>query len=107
MIVYSSAIWRSLTSRLPKRLLYYLCFIAAPLYFVYRIPLIGHVGRAVFVIPMIPDWRWRVLDTFDWYSPRYQSKHTHWEVFRWFEEEGMTDVKVLPGEITMLGRKPV
>jgi len=105
IIVYSSAIWRIVTTHLPKRLLYYLCFIAVPLYFIYRIPLIGHVGRAVFVIPMIPDWRWRVLDTFDWYSPRYQSKHTHWEVFRWFEEEGMTDVKVLPREITMVGTK--
>jgi len=105
-IVYSSAIWRSITTRLPKQLLYYLCFISVPLYFLYRIPLIGHICRAVFVIPMIPSWRWRVLDTFDWYSPRYQSKHTHWEVFRWFEDEGMTDIKVLPGEITMLGRKP-
>ena len=104
-IVYSSAIWRSLTTRMPMRLLYYLCFIAVPLYFVYRIPLIGHIGRAVFVIPMIPNWRWRVLDTFDWYSPRYQSKHTHWEVFHWFEDEGLTDVKVLPGEVTMIGRK--
>lgn len=104
-IVFSSAMWRILTTRLPKRLLYYLSFIAVPLYFVYRIPLIGHIGRAIFVIPMIPNWRWRVLDTFDWYSPKFQSKHTHWELFHWFENEGFTDMKVLPGEVTMLGKK--
>ena len=101
-IVYSSAIWRCLTTRLPKRLLYYLCFVAVPLYFLYRIPLIGHISRAIFVIPMIPNWRWRLLDTFDWYSPKYQSKHTHWEVFRWFEEEGFkavdTAAKYLSGQ---------
>ncbi len=34
-------------------------------------------------------------------SPRYQSKHTHSEVFRWFENEGFTDVKVLHEDITM------
>ena len=104
-IVYSSAVWRALTTRLPKRLLYWLSHVAVPLYWLYRIPVVGHVGRAVFVIPMLPHWRWRVLDTFDWYSPRYQSKHTHWEVFRWFESEGFGDVKVLPEEITMLGTK--
>ena len=26
-----------------------------------------------------------MLDTLDWYSPKYQSKHTYEEVFRWFE----------------------
>ena len=27
-----------------------------------------------------PDPKWRWLDTFDWYSPRYQWKHTDAEV---------------------------
>jgi SAM-dependent methyltransferase len=105
-IVYSSAVWRALTTRLPKRLLYAACFAAVPLYWLYRVPVVGHVGRALFVIPMIPAWRWRVLDTFDWYSPRYQSKHTHWEVFRWYDECGLGDVRVLPEEVTMIGTRP-
>jgi len=104
-IVYSSEAWRSITTRLPKKLLYCLSFVSVPLYFIYRIPVIGHICRGIFVIPMLPDWRWRVLDTYDWYSARYQSKHTHWEVFRWFEDEGLTDIKVNPGEVTMLGTK--
>ncbi|MDD4910428.1 MAG: methyltransferase domain-containing protein [Candidatus Omnitrophica bacterium] len=104
-IVYSSAFWRFFTTRLPKRILYYLSFIAVPLYYLYRIPVLGSICKMLFVIPMWKDWRWRVLDTFDWYSPKYQSKHTHWEVFRWFEESGFGKIKILENEITMMGTK--
>jgi ubiquinone/menaquinone biosynthesis C-methylase UbiE/uncharacterized protein YbaR (Trm112 family) len=106
-IVYSSNFWRLITTRIPKPILYCFCFISIPLYFLYRIPLIGRIGKMMFVIPMIPDWRWRVLDTFDWYSARYQSKHTHWEVFKWFEEENLRDIKIFENEVTMLGRKGI
>ena len=104
-IVYSSAFWRAFTTRMPKRLLYAFCHISVPLYFLYKIPLIGHIGRMLFVIPMIPHWKWRVLDTFDWYSPKYQSKHTHAEVFKWFKNAGLSDISVFEDEITMMGRK--
>jgi SAM-dependent methyltransferase len=104
-IVLSSKFWRFFTTRLPKRLLYYFSFISVPLYYIYKIPVIGSIGKALFVIPLWPDWRWRVLDTFDWYSPKYQSKHTHWEVFRWFEESGLRDIKIYPGEIALSGTK--
>lgn len=104
-IVYTSAFWRFFTTKLPKRLLYYLSFISLPLYYLYKIPILGSICKMLFVIPMWKDWRWRVLDTFDWYSPRYQSKHTHWEVFRWFEESGFREIKVFENEITMSGTK--
>ena len=48
-----------------------------------------------------------VLDTFDWYSPKYQSKHTYPEVFSWFEEAGLERIRVLPHPVGMSGRKPV
>jgi len=104
-IVYSSKFWRSITTRLPKRLLYYFSFVSVVLYFLYKLPIIGHLGRAIFVIPMWPDWRWRVLDTFDWYSPKYQSKHTHWQVYSWFRECGLDDIAIHPGEVTISGVK--
>ncbi len=104
-VVYSSNLWRKITTFLPKKLLYCISFISIPLYFIYKIPIIGNIGKMVFVIPMWPDWRWRVLDTFDWYSPMYQSKHTHWEVFKWFEEEKLSNIKVMEGEVTILGAK--
>ena len=104
-IVYSSAFWRMLTTRIPKRLLYYLSYVSIPLYFIYKIPVVGAIGKMIFVIPMWDNWKWRVLDTFDWYSPKYQSKHTHWEVFNWFEENGLKDIRIFPGEVTMSGTR--
>jgi SAM-dependent methyltransferase len=100
-IIYTSALWRLFTTRIPKRLLYLLCYISVPLYFMYKIPIICHIGRMLFVIPMIPHWKWRVLDTFDWYSPKYQSKHTHWEVYKWFKDNGLKDIAIYPNEVTM------
>ena len=104
-IVYSSAFWRTMTTRLPRPLLHAFCFISVPLYYVYRLPLVGHLGKACFVISMEPNWRWRWLDTFDWYSAAYQSKHTHAEAFRWFEVAGFSNIKIFDGEVTMLGSK--
>jgi SAM-dependent methyltransferase len=104
-IVYSSAFWRSITTRLPKRLLYYFSHISVVLYFLYKLPVIGQLGRAIFVIPMWPNWRWRVLDTFDWYSPKYQSKHTHWEVYNWFRECGLSNIAIHPHEVTLSATK--
>ena len=104
-INYMSDFWRFFTTRLPKRLLYFLSLISVPLYYFYRIPLIGNIAKMFFVIPMWPDWRWRVLDTFDWYSPKYQSKHTHWEVYRWFKDNSFSDIHIAEGEVTMMGTK--
>lgn len=100
-----SGVWRMFTTRMPKRLLYLLSFIAIPLYYVYRIPLIGSLLKGLFVISMEPNPRVRALDTFDWYSPKYQSKHTHAEVARWFTEAGLQIVAVPPAEISVVGVK--
>lgn len=43
--------------------------------------------------------------TFDWYSPKFQSKHTHAEVFHWFKEAGLSDIAIFEGEISMSGTK--
>jgi SAM-dependent methyltransferase len=75
------------------------------------VPLVGRPlsGFLRHVIPVNrnPNPRWRVLDTFDWYSPKYQSKHTYEEVFRWFESCGLEDLHVLEVPISVKGRKPV
>lgn len=104
-IVYSSAFWRFFTTRMPRRMLYALSFVSVPLYYLYKIPVLGSLGKMIFVIPMWKDWRWRVLDTFDWYSPKYQSKHTHWEVFKWFCENGFKDIRIFEDEVTMMAKK--
>lgn len=67
-------------------------------------PLSGIV-RHLFPVNRNPNRQWRVLDTFDWYSPQYQSKHTYEEVFRWFESCGMQDLHVVDEPISVRGRK--
>ena len=100
----SSSIERAFTTRLPSRWLYALCRVAIPLYYVYRIPIFFPL-RLVTKIAMDPDPEWRVLDTFDWYSPRYQWKHTYPEVRAWFEQAGLEEVALLPRPVAVRGRK--
>jgi SAM-dependent methyltransferase len=42
------------------------------------------------------DPSWRILDTFDWFSPHYQWKHDEVEVKRWFSELGFESVERMP-----------
>ncbi len=105
--VLATQFWRTFTTRLPRRLLYALAHAAIPLYYVYRIPGLYHVGCAALPICMHRSWRWRVLDTFDLYSPIYQSYHTHYEVFRWFEEAGLERIRVREPGISLIGQRPV
>jgi SAM-dependent methyltransferase len=42
------------------------------------------------------DPSWRILDTFDWFSPYYQWKHDEAEVKRWFSELGLEEVERMP-----------
>jgi SAM-dependent methyltransferase len=109
-----SDLYRKVTRRMPPRLLYGLCYGAIPLYGVHRIlrkiPLVGKPvsGAVRYLIPMSfnEDPQWRVLDTFDWYSPWYQSKHTYEEVFRWFETSSLEDLHVAGVPVSVRGCKP-
>jgi len=101
---FSDAI-RLVTTRLPLRVMWVLSSVAVPLYWLYRIPFVGRLLSVTLPISMEPKWRWRWLDTFDWYSPAYQSKYLYPEVFRWFTENGLTVVDILDGPIRMSGVK--
>ena len=110
-----SDVYRKVTRRLPPRLLHKLCYGVIPLYGVHqvlrKVPVAGRFasGALAYAIPMAfhKDPQWRVLDTFDWYSPWYQSKHTYEEVFRWCEDCGLEDLRVILQPIAVSGRKPV
>jgi SAM-dependent methyltransferase len=52
------------------------------------------------------DPYWRILDTFDWFSPHFQWKHDEHEVKRWFSELGFEGVTRLP-ERTMVSVRGV
>jgi SAM-dependent methyltransferase len=101
---FSDAI-RLVTTRLPLKVTWVLSSLAVPLYWLYRVPVVGRLLSVALPISMEPKWRWRWLDTFDWYSPTHQSKYLYPEVFRWFKENGVTVVDIHDGPIRMSGVK--
>jgi uncharacterized cofD-like protein len=100
-----SDLLRHLTTRLPHNVSLALSALAGPLYYVYRLPLLGKLLQFACPISQHPDWRWRWLDTFDWYTPRYQWKLFYPEVHRWFRAAGFPDVEVFDDPIRMRGTK--
>jgi SAM-dependent methyltransferase len=109
-----SDVYRQWTRRMSPEKLHRLCRVVVPMYGLHqglkKIPVLGKFASSAlaWAIPMShnPDATWRVLDTFDWYSPWYQSKHTYEEVFRWFESCGLEDLKVIQQPIAVQGRRP-
>ncbi len=99
-------LYRRVTVRMPPRLLHALCQLAIPWYYMCRLPLVGGLLFTLLPISQHPDPDWRVLDTYDWYSPRYQSLHTFPEVYRWFRSEGFTDIALHDFPIAVSGTKP-
>jgi ubiquinone/menaquinone biosynthesis C-methylase UbiE len=110
-----SDIYRRFTTKLSPQSLHAICVAADSLYYVHRglrrIPGAGPVlsGILGYLLPinLNPSREWRLLDTFDWYSPQYQSKHTYEQVFRWFEDCGLQDLRVLFRPIAVRGRRPL
>jgi ubiquinone/menaquinone biosynthesis C-methylase UbiE/uncharacterized protein YbaR (Trm112 family) len=102
----SSDIYRRLTTRLPKRFLYALSHFAIPLYYVNRVPYFGRITWRMLPVSEHPDPQWRVLDTFDWYSPKYQWKHSESELRDWFESQHLVSVTSLSFPTSMQGTRP-
>ena len=98
---------RVVTTRLPLRAVWALSAAAVPLYFVHRLPVVGRVSRLALPISMEPHWRWRWLDTFDWYTPTYQAKYLYPEVFKWFRDSGFDVVDLPEGPVRVAGVKRV
>lgn len=109
-----SDVYRKITRRMPPGLLHKLCYLSIPLYWLHmvlrKVPLVGRAASGVlaYAFPMSFNRtpQWRVLDTFDWYSPWYQSKHTYEEVFPWFESCGIEDLHVAEVPVSVRGTKP-
>lgn len=102
-----SEILRPLTSRMdPERLLGIIRRWEPRLYKARRFPRVVQLVRAVVPTSAHPDPEWRILDTFDWYSPRYQWKHTDEEVERWFGEAGLTEIRHGPFPVSVWGARP-
>lgn len=105
-VLIGSQLLRPITSRLPKPLLLRMCRIAIPLGPLEMRRLVGRFLQVVLPVSLDPRSEWRWLDTFDWYSPRYQHKHSYGEVEGWFREAGLQDVRRLSFPTSVAGRRP-
>ncbi|MGB6383717.1 MAG: class I SAM-dependent methyltransferase [Terriglobales bacterium] len=110
-----SDFWRGYTHKMKPENLHRILKVAVPFFYnlnqgLKRVPLLGPplAGAIHHVFPVnrqkSPEAR--MLDTFDWYSPKYQSKHTYEQVFKWYEAMGMEDMRVGEISIAVRGRKP-
>ena len=70
-----------------------------------RFPFASKPLRVVLPTSSHPDAEWRILDTFDWYSPRFQWKHSEPEVRGWFEQAGFSDLWTGPIPVSVRGHK--
>lgn len=94
-------VWRTLLRPLPNRAVYlWSAVISALCYPLYRLPFMA--SRPFSLLPrllpvnMHDDWHWRVLDTFDWYSPRYQDKNcSPTRVVGWCREAHLRELEIL------------
>ena len=104
-----SGVYRAITTRIPLNWVYTLSEWTASLYKTEY----GQgktASPATRIISMLvphsshPDPEWRVLDTFDWYSAKYQHKHTYAEVESWFHEGGLIPYR-LDFPVAVKGRR--
>ena len=97
-----SDFYRVFTRRMPWTMVMALSRVISKLYFANK-----NIGYLRWVIPISleQDPERRLLDTFDWYSPRYQFKFTVEEVVDWFDQLGLCDVHVLSFPVSVKGRR--
>lgn len=105
---------RVITTRLPHMLLHYLCYAAVPLGWLQGKGWNGPMPLKILLSPLMlvhmsihEKAEVRVLDTFDWYSPQYQWKHTVAEVEGWFREMGLEELNSEGFPVSVRGRKPL
>ncbi len=101
-----SELLRPLTSRLPRQFMLQASRIAIPMYYIHKIPLIGRATSVMLPTSLEADPTWRWLDTFDWYTPRFQWKHAVTEVVSWFEDAGFSGLRIGEFPVSVSGRKP-
>ena len=66
------------------------------------------LGSLFFLVPVPRDQVRGRVDLgviYDYYSPHYVWTHTSEEVFEWYLESGFDDVRILPVETALIGRK--
>ncbi len=111
--VYNAAsdFWRAVLRPFPASIVYAWSWLIVTLFSglwakpIMSTPPWGHLRR-ILPVNTHPDRHWRILDTFDWYSPRYQDKDcSPARVLGWCREGGIRDVRVLEFPTSIRGRR--
>lgn len=85
---------RKFTTKMNPETLYKTCKLANLYYKAYQIPLLGKAIHASMPpISREPNPEERVLDTFDWYSPTYQHRHSWEEAEGWLKKLGFKEIQ--------------
>lgn len=100
---------RWITPRLPHAVNYALALFLVTLLFPVSW-LLSHIRYVRFINVMLPicavhdrvltlrqQFLWTLLDTFDWYSPRYEIRQSHASVAALLQRAGLRDVRSAPG----------
>lgn len=99
-------VYRRVTPKLSTTTMLRLSRAAVPLYSLHTTRGIGFVSRKLLPTAMHPNPEWRILDTFDDYSPRYRWRHTYDEVLHWFAQAGLRQIETLEPRVAVRGRRP-
>ena len=97
-----SDFYRMFTSRMPWSMSLALCRLFVKLYPVHKKL---RYFKLILPISMLDDPTRRLLDTYDWYSPKYQFKFTSAEVTPWFDEMNLHNIRVLPFSVSVKGER--
>jgi glycosyltransferase involved in cell wall biosynthesis/SAM-dependent methyltransferase len=107
----ASDFWRAVLRPFGSRVVYAWCWLIVTLFSwlwarpgIWRWP--WNVLPRTLPLSVHPDRQWRILDTFDWYSPRYQDKAcSPQRVLGWCREAAIHDVRVLEFPTSVRGRR--
>ncbi len=83
IFVGSSKFWRFFSTKLPKRAIYVLSYLAIPLYYIKKCP-IFYPLKVLIPTSEFHNFREMVLHTYNWYSPKYQHTMSYKELYEWF-----------------------
>lgn len=107
----ASDFWRWTFRHMPHRVTYAFCWLIVAMFSdLFRMPFMqkqpwSHFRR-ILPVNTHNEWSWRVLDTFDWISPRYQDKDCSPErVIGWCHNADLRNVEILSFPTSIRARK--
>ena len=95
-----SDFYRIFTSRMPWN---FVLALSRLLVKTYRLNTMSNYVQVVLPISQLANPEQRLLDTYDWYSPKYQFKFTKSEIIAWFRRARLKNLKVLSDPVSVSG----